>query len=186
MVAVLVSSTLAVALRPSSLSCLFSFLPRCFPPVCFLDLWVCFHFVIYIRFFYSLDFTYKCIEYLSFSIWPSISSVQSLSHVWLFVTPWIAAHQASLSITNSRSSLKLRSIKSVMPSSHPILCRPPFLLPPIPPSIISSNSIHIVSSQRISIFLWPSNTPLYVYVRYIISISIYLLIYSWVASIYWL
>ena len=56
------------------------------------------------------------------------SSVQSLSHVQLFATPWIAAHQASLSITNSRSSLKLTSIESVMPSSHLILCCPLFLL----------------------------------------------------------
>ena len=67
---------------------------------------------------------------------PSVqfSSVRSLSHVWLFVAPWIAALQASLSITNSRSSLKLMSIELVMPSSHLILCRP-LLLPPIPPSI---------------------------------------------------
>ena len=65
----------------------------------------------------------------------SVSSVQSLSCVQLFVTPWIAAHQASLSITNSRSSLKLMSIESVMPSSHLILCCPLLLLPPIPPSI---------------------------------------------------
>ena len=63
------------------------------------------------------------------------SSVQSLSHVWLFATPWIAARQASLSITNSRSSLRLTSIESVMPSSHFILCCPLLLLPPIPPSI---------------------------------------------------
>ena len=62
------------------------------------------------------------------------SSVQSLSHVRLFVTPWIAARQASLSITNSWSSPKPTSIKSVMPSSHLILCHPVFLLPPIPPS----------------------------------------------------
>ena len=62
-------------------------------------------------------------------------SVQSLSRVWLFVTPWIAAHQASLSITNSRSSLRLTSIESVMPSSHLILCRSLLLPPPIPPSI---------------------------------------------------
>ena len=61
--------------------------------------------------------------------------VQSLSHVWLFVTPWIAACQASLSITNSRSLLKLMSIESVMPSSHLILCHPLLLLPPIPPRI---------------------------------------------------
>ena len=65
----------------------------------------------------------------------SISSVQSLSRVRLFATPWIAAYQASLSITNSRSSLKPMSIESVMPSSHLILCRPLLLLPPIPPSI---------------------------------------------------
>ena len=63
------------------------------------------------------------------------SSVQSLSHVRLFATPWIAARQASLSITNSWSSLRLTSIESVMPSSHVILCRPLLLLPPIPPSI---------------------------------------------------
>ena len=63
------------------------------------------------------------------------SSVQSLSRVQLFVTPRTAARQASLSITNSRSSLRLTSIESVMPSSHLILCRPLLLLPPIPPYI---------------------------------------------------
>ena len=63
------------------------------------------------------------------------SSVQSLSRVRLFATPWIAAHKASLFITNSSSSLKLMSIESVMPSSHLVLCRTLFLLPPIPPSI---------------------------------------------------
>ena len=63
------------------------------------------------------------------------SSVQSLSRVRLFAVPWIAARQASLSITNSRSSLRLTSIESVMPSSNLILCRPLLLLPPIPPSI---------------------------------------------------
>ena len=62
------------------------------------------------------------------------SSVQSLSLVRLFATPWVAAHQASLSITNSCSLLKLMSIESVMPSSHLILCHPLLLLPPIPPS----------------------------------------------------
>ena len=62
------------------------------------------------------------------------SSVQLLSRVRLFVNPWIAARQASLSITNSRSSLRLTSIKSVMPSSHLILCSPLLLLSPIPPS----------------------------------------------------
>ena len=62
------------------------------------------------------------------------SSVQLLSPVRLFATPWIAAHQASLSITISRSSLKLMCIKSVMPSSHLILCRPLLLLPPTLPA----------------------------------------------------
>ena len=65
----------------------------------------------------------------------SFSSVQSLSPVRLFVTPWITARQASLSITNSQSSPRLTSIESAMPSSHVILCRPLLLLPPIPPSI---------------------------------------------------
>ena len=64
-----------------------------------------------------------------------ISSVQSLSYVQLFATPWIAARQVSLSITNSRSSPKLMSIESVILSSHLILCRPLLILPPIPPSI---------------------------------------------------
>ena len=83
----------------------------------------------------------------------SFSSVQSLSRVRLFATPWIAARQASLSITNSRSSPKLMSIKSVMPSSHLILCHPLLLLPPIPPSIrVFSNesALHMVNSLR-----WP-------------------------------
>ena len=74
------------------------------------------------------------------------SSVQSLSCVWLFATPWIAARQASLSITNSWSSLRVASIKSVMTSSHIILSRPLFLLPPIPPIIkVFSNesSLHM-------------------------------------------
>ena len=65
----------------------------------------------------------------------NLSSVQSLSHVWLFVTPWIIARQASLSVINSWSSLKLMSIKSVMPSNHLILCHPLLLLSSIPPSI---------------------------------------------------
>ena len=77
------------------------------------------------------------------------SSVQSLSRVQLFATPWIATRQAPWSITNSRSSLRLTSIKSVMPSSHLILGRPLFLLPPIPPSIrVCSNE----SSLRMR---WP-------------------------------
>ena len=77
------------------------------------------------------------------------SSVQSLSRVQLFVTPWIAAHQASLSITNSRSSLKFTSIELVMPSSHLILCRPLLLLPQIPPSI------RVFSNESTLRMRWP-------------------------------
>ena len=77
------------------------------------------------------------------------SSVQLLSHVRLFATPWIAARQASLSITNSQSSLKLTSIELVMPSSHLILCCPLLLLPPIPPSIrVFSNESTLLRMKR--------------------------------------
>ena len=79
----------------------------------------------------------------------SFSSVQLLSRVRLFATPWIAARQASLSITNSLSSLKLISIKSVMPSSHLILCHPLFLLPSIPPSI------KVFSNESTLCMRWP-------------------------------
>ena len=86
-------------------------------------------------------------------IWPLvkwiISSVQMLSCVQLFVTPWIAAHQASLSITNSSSLLKLRSIKSVTPSNHLILCCPLLLLPSIFPSI------RVFSSELALRIRWP-------------------------------
>ena len=79
-------------------------------------------------------------------VYLSVSSLQSLSCVWLFETPRTEEHQASLSITNSRSLLKLMSIKSVMPSSHLILCRPFLLLPSIFPSIrvFSSESVHCI------------------------------------------
>ena len=78
-----------------------------------------------------------------------LSSVQSLSQVWLFATSWTAARQASLSITNTQSSLKLTSFKSVMPSSHLILCRPLLLLLPIPPSI------RVFSSESTLRIRWP-------------------------------
>ena len=78
-----------------------------------------------------------------------LSSVQSLSRVRLFATPRIAACQASLSITNSWSSLRLTSIESVMPSSHLILCRPLLLLPPIPPSI------RVFSNKSTLLMKWP-------------------------------
>ena len=77
------------------------------------------------------------------------SSVQSLSHVWLFATSWIAARQASLSITNSRSLLKLMSTESVRPSNHLILCLPLFLLPSIFPSI------RVVSNESVLCIRWP-------------------------------
>ena len=76
-----------------------------------------------------------------------ISSVQSLSLVRLFVTPWTAAHQASLSITNSQSLLKLMSIESVIPSNHLILCHP--LLPSSPPSI------RVFSNESVLCIRWP-------------------------------
>ena len=77
------------------------------------------------------------------------SSVQSLSRVRLFVTPWITARQASLSITISRSSLRLASIDSVMPSSYLILCRPLLLLPTIP------LSIRVFSNESTLHMRWP-------------------------------
>ena len=77
------------------------------------------------------------------------SSVQWLNRVRLFATPWITAHQASLSITNSRSLPKLMSIESVMPSSQLILCRPLLLLPPIPPSI------RVFSNESTLCMRWP-------------------------------
>ena len=77
------------------------------------------------------------------------SSVQSLSCVWLFVTPWTAACQASLSITNSRSLLKIMSIKSVMPSNHLSLCRPLPLLPSIFPNI------RVFSNESVLHIKWP-------------------------------
>ena len=94
-----------------------------------------------------------CVSFLNF-LWLSLntfngfSSVQLLSHVQLFETPWIAALQASLSITNSQSLLKLMSIESVMPSSHLILyC--PLLLPPIPPII------RVFSNESTLRMRWP-------------------------------
>ena len=80
---------------------------------------------------------------------PQFSSVQWLSGVRLFATPWIAARQASLSITNSRSSLRFMYIESVMPSSHLILCRPLLLLPPVPPRI------RVFSNESTLHMRWP-------------------------------
>ena len=101
---------------------------------------------------YSFLFCWKVFQF---------SSVQSLSHIQLFATPWITACQASLSITKSQSSLKLMRIESVMPSSHLILC-PPLLLPPIPPRIrVFSNesTLHMRWAQywSFSFSIRPSN-----------------------------
>ena len=85
-------------------------------------------------------------------IYPTViqfSSIQSLSRVWLFATPWIAARQASLSITNSWSSLKLTSIESVMPSNHLFLCCPILLLPSIFPST------RVFSNESVLHIRWP-------------------------------
>ena len=97
---------------------------------------------VYIHLTESLCYTAE----INMTLQNTISSVQSLSRVWLFVNPWTTARQASLSITNSRSPPKPMSIESVMPSNHLILCCPPLLLPSIFPSIrVFSNesALHI-------------------------------------------
>ena len=101
--------------------------------------------IIWIQFYIALF--YNCSRILNSCI-SCFSSVQSLSHVQLFETPFTAAHQASLSITNSQSLLKLISIESVMPSSHLILC--PLLLPP---SIFPS--IRVFSNESVLLIRWP-------------------------------
>ena len=97
----------------------------------------------------SILFSHWCpfLDLYNYTI--QFSSVQSLSRVWLFATPWITACQASLSITNSESSPRLTSIESVMPSSHLILCCPLLLLPSIPPSIrvFSNREKHLCSQE---------------------------------------
>ena len=87
------------------------------------------------------------LHWLCESFW--LCSVQSLSRVWLFATPWAAARQAALSITNSRSLLKLMSIASVMPSSHLILCHTLLHLPSIFPSI------RVFSKESVLRIRWP-------------------------------
>ena len=83
------------------------------------------------------------------ALWEGLGSVQLFSRVQLFATPWTAAHQASLSITNSRSLLKLMSIESAMPSNHLILCHPLLL----PPSIFLS--IRVFSNELVLHIRWP-------------------------------
>ena len=98
-----------------------------------------------IKLFQWLDFKFLSESY----ILDLFSSVQSLSYVQLFATLWITARQSSLSITKSRSLPILMSIRSVMPSSHLILCRPLLLLPPIPPSI------RVFSNESTLRMRWP-------------------------------
>ena len=107
--------------------------------------------------FCELDPFVKGIGVLFFNaIFGVLSSVQS-SPVLLFVTPWIAVHKASLSITNSQSLLKLMSIESVMPSNHPILCCPLLLLPSIFPSI------RVFSNESVFHIRWPKDwIPTYI------------------------
>ena len=92
---------------------------------------------------------WKSIQFMNYPRSYIVSSVQSLSRVRLFVTLWIVVCQASPSITNSRSSLKLKSIELVMPSSHLILCRPLLFLPPISPSI------RVFSNESTLRMRWP-------------------------------
>ena len=105
-------------------------------------------------FYYKFDFTstdwsVQIVCFFWLSLGQSVSSVQSLSRVWLFVTSWITACQASLSITNSQSSPKLMCIRSVMPSNNHILCLPLLLLPSIPPSI------RVFSNESTLLMRWP-------------------------------
>ena len=106
-------------------------------------------------FFLSLWTLISCMgkgsDHSLFDSWStdSICSVQSLSHLWLCVTPWTTAHQASLSISHSRSLPKLTSIESVMPSNHLILCHSLLLLPPILPSI------KVFSNESALCITWP-------------------------------
>ena len=98
-----------------------------------------------LRSFFNTSSVYSCHLFLI-----SSASFQLLSHVRLFATPWTAAHQASLSITNSRSFLKLMSIELVMPSNHLILCCPLFLLPSI------FLSLRVFSNESAFHIRWPN------------------------------
>ena len=91
---------------------------------------------------------FVCVCRISSLAYPSVQ-FSSVAQSWLFATPWIAALQASLSITNSLSLLKLMSVESVMPSSHLILCHPLLLLPPIPPST------RVFSNESTLCMRWP-------------------------------
>ena len=115
-----------------------------------IDLFICFFFSYLIAWYnhFLLEYEVWRKEWGSYMLSVQFSSVQSLSCVWFFATPWIAACQASLSITNSRSLLKLMPIESVIPSSHLILCHP-LLLPAIPPII------RVFSNESTLLMRWP-------------------------------
>ena len=100
--------------------------------------------------FSNIIFWRGCLHCIFFPFCHQFSSVQYFSRVWLFVTPWTAARQASLSITSSWSSPKLMSIKSVIPCSHLILCHPLLFLPSIPPSI------RVFSNESTLRMRWPN------------------------------
>ena len=112
-----------------------------------LPAWSCYY--LYLVIPSGIETSGLCLPPPSWLLHTQFSSVQLLSCVQLFATPWIAACQASLSITNSWSSLKLMSIELVMPSSHLILCRPLLLQPPIPPSI------RVFSNESALCIRWP-------------------------------
>ena len=99
--------------------------------------------------FYIMSWSIKLASHMVWTLKVVISSVQSLSHVWLFVTPWTTACQTSMSITSSQSLLKLVSIKLVMPSNHLILCCPLLLLSSIFPSI------RVFSNESVLHISWP-------------------------------
>ena len=103
----------------------------------------------------------ECSVHIRSFSFSTLSSVQSLSRVWLFATPWTAACQASLSIANSWSLLKLMSIDSLMPSNHLILSRPLLLLPSIFSSIMvfSDESVLHVRSQSVGSFSFNISPP---------------------------
>ena len=103
-----------------------------------------------VEFFYKINMAFFFLKELhKVTHHLCLTSVQSLSHVRLFATPWTVAHQASLSIRNSRNLLKLMSIESVLPSNHLILCRPLLLLPSVFPNI------RVFSSESVLCIRWP-------------------------------
>ena len=109
------------------------------------------------------------------------SSIQSLSCVRLFVTPWTATHQASPAITNSRSLLKLMSIESVMPSNHLILCHPLLLLPSIFPSIrvFSNESVLCIRWPKYWSFSFASVLPMNIQDLFPLGLTLLISLYHW-------